>query len=135
MDTDVYEVLIELIANIDTQFQLWLTITSAFIVAHYFAGHRLGPWIRTYLSLIYLCSCVLILFRLILVSEVFRELLEANPGTAFADDSAGLAGFFRLIVIMFGTLGAIVYSVFHSRITGPHHSEKTVASEEKHTSQ
>ena len=100
-----------------------------------FAGHRLGLWIRTYLSLIYLCSCVLILFRLFLVSEVFRELLDANPGTAFADESAELAGFFRLIVIVFGTLGAIVYSVFHGRITGPHPIEKTIASEQKHTSQ
>ena len=123
METDVYEVLIELVANIDTQFHLWLTITSAFIVAHYFAGHRLGAWVRIYLCLIYHCSCILVFFRLILVSEVYRELIAQHPDTAFADDSAGLAGFFRLIVIIFGTLRALVYSVFHSRITGPYRKE------------
>lgn len=53
LDNDTYELLIELMGAMDTQFQFWLTVTSAFVAAHYVAGSRLGGVVRGYLSFVY----------------------------------------------------------------------------------
>ena len=37
-----YELLFQLMADVDTQFQFWLTMTFALVVTTFFAGSRLN---------------------------------------------------------------------------------------------
>ena len=59
--------LIELLQNesasIDTQFQLWITITSAVVIASFAARHYLSFWMKTFIAVIYLLASSIIVLR------------------------------------------------------------------------
>ena len=59
--------LIELLQNesasIDTQFQLWITITSAVVIASFAARHYLSFWMKTFVAVIYLLASSIIALR------------------------------------------------------------------------
>jgi hypothetical protein len=63
---------IELLAfvygNISTQFELWITITFAVIIASYIAGHRLSKTLRFGLAALY--AMVSVLLYLVLANTV-----------------------------------------------------------------
>ncbi len=65
-ETTVAE-LIELLQNesasIDMQFQLWITITSAVIIASFAARHHLSFWMRAFIAVMYTLASVTIAFR------------------------------------------------------------------------
>ena len=62
------EELIEALAfgysQIDSQFEIWLTITFAVIIASYIAGHRLAPWLRYCFAILYTAVSALLLLML-----------------------------------------------------------------------
>ena len=59
--------LIELLQNesasIDMQFQLWITITSAVIIASFAARHHLTFWLRAFIAVMYTLASATIAFR------------------------------------------------------------------------
>ena len=59
--------LIELLQNesasIDTQFQLWITITSAVVIASFAARDYLSIWLKTFIAVIYLLASSIIVLR------------------------------------------------------------------------
>ncbi len=65
-ETTVAE-LIELLQNesasIDMQFQLWMTITSAVIIASFAARHHLSFWMRAFIAVMYTLASATIAFR------------------------------------------------------------------------
>ncbi len=65
-ETTVAE-LIELLQNesasIDMQFQLWITITSAVIIASFAARHHLSFWMRAFIAVMYTLASATIAFR------------------------------------------------------------------------
>ena len=65
-ETTVAE-LIELLQNesasIDMQFQLWITITSAVIIASFAARHHLTFWLRAFIAIMYTLASATIAFR------------------------------------------------------------------------
>ncbi len=65
-ETSVAE-LIELLQNesasIDMQFQLWITITSAVIIASFAARHHLSFWMRAFIAVMYTLASATIAFR------------------------------------------------------------------------
>ncbi len=65
-ETSVAE-LIELLQNesasIDMQFQLWITITSAVIIASFAARHHLTFWMRAFVAIMYTLASATIAFR------------------------------------------------------------------------
>ena len=65
-ETTVAE-LIELLQNesasIDMQFQLWITITSAVIIASFAARHHLTFWLRAFIAVMYTLASATIAFR------------------------------------------------------------------------
>ena len=48
------------IANINSQFELWITITFAVIIASYIAGHRLSQTLKVGLSVLYVMVSILL---------------------------------------------------------------------------
>jgi len=65
-ETTVAE-LIELLQNesasIDMQFQLWMTITSAVIIATFAARHHLSFWMRAFVAVMYTLASATIAIR------------------------------------------------------------------------
>jgi len=65
-ETTVAE-LIELLQNesasIDMQFQLWITITSAVVIASFAARHHLSFWMRAFVAVMYTLASATIAFR------------------------------------------------------------------------
>ncbi len=65
-ETTVAE-LIELLQNesasIDMQFQLWITITSAVVIATFAARHHLSFWMRAFVAVMYTLASATIAFR------------------------------------------------------------------------
>ncbi len=59
--------LIELLQNesasIDMQFQLWITITSAVVIASFAARHHLSFWMRAFVAVMYSLASATIAFR------------------------------------------------------------------------
>jgi len=59
--------LIELLQNesasIDMQFQLWITITSAVVIASFAARFRLSFWMRAFVAVMYTLASATIAFR------------------------------------------------------------------------
>ncbi len=59
--------LIELLQNesasIDTQFQLWITVTSAVVIASFAARHHLSVWMKTFVAVIYFLASSIIALR------------------------------------------------------------------------
>lgn len=123
-DTDFYEVLLMAMSDLDTQFQFWLSITSAFVAAVYIGGDRLGAVLRYCLTLLYLASCVLIFLRMLVNAEIVGDLLAIRSIDVFTNGLTEWSGLFRLVVMCCGTLGATVYAVFHGKL---HHAKPTDA--------
>ena len=102
-ETTVAE-LIELLQNesasIDMQFQLWITITSAVVIAIFAARHHLSFWMRTFVALIYTLASVTIVFR------------YANDASQFVflKNELGIRGVDYPTFIDLRILRAIVYS-------------------------
>ncbi len=65
-ETTVAE-LIELLQNesasIDMQFQLWITITSAVVIASFAARHHLSFWMRAFVAIMYTLASATIALR------------------------------------------------------------------------
>ncbi len=59
--------LIELLQNesasIDMQFQLWMTLTTAVIIASFAARHHLSFWMRVFIAVMYSLASATIAFR------------------------------------------------------------------------
>jgi len=95
------EELIELLAfaygNIDNQFELWLTITFAVIIASYIAGHRLARGLRYCFAALYTMVSVLLL--LMLYSTVRTSLILIGEPTIFIGPESGDPMMLTIVVL------------------------------------
>ncbi len=117
--------LIELLQNesasIDTQFQLWITITSAVVIASFVARHHLTFWMKTFVAVIYLLASSIIVLRYANDASQFvllhNELSNRGVDYPTVIDLRGL----RALVYLCGTLAtfAIIFFKPKSRIDNP----------------
>ncbi len=110
------EELIELLAfaysSIDNQFELWLTITFAVIIASYIAGHRLASWLRYCFALLYTLVSVLLL--LMLYSTVRTSRILIGEPTIFIGPDSGDPMMLTIIVLrnLVWLIGTVVTVLF-----------------------
>jgi len=117
--------LIELLQNesasIDTQFQLWITITSAVVIASFVARHHLTFWMKTFVAVIYLLASSIIVLRYANDASQFvllhNELSNRGVDYPTVIDLRSL----RTLVYLCGTLAtvAIIFFKPKSRIDNP----------------
>lgn len=94
---------------IDAQFQFWLTITFAVLVAQFVAGKRLGTTARIAIASLYACAVV------VLVSRGYYAAAEANMlrqelqrvGVPLITPNVTLVA--RLVLLSLGTMGTLVF--------------------------
>ena len=97
--------------TIESQFQFWLTITFAVIVAAYSAGHRLKGSIRLVISALYFMSCALCYWRYVGAVENMQDVLAAlaEMNSLLAETALGpWPGYLRRTVMVLGTLFGLV---------------------------
>ena len=115
-DSEFYEVLLLAMSDMDTQFQFWLSITSAFIISIYVAGDKIGRYLKFGIILLYLASCWLILMRMMLNAAIVSDLLTHKPIDIFNTGITGTTGLFKEIVFFGGTLGATLFALLRNKV-------------------
>jgi uncharacterized membrane protein YgaE (UPF0421/DUF939 family) len=110
---DLLELLFMLEASIDVQFQAWMAITFAVVVASYSARETLSLKLRSIVAFTYLVAAFALLARW--GTEVMR--IDSLIGPALAarhinPEPSLYALFFRLVTYLLGTLIAVA-SIFY----------------------
>jgi len=126
---------IELLQNsmsaIDAQFQLWLTITFAAVVASFLARDQLSRVLRLTLATLYLLSVGLLALRMAyhfevgqyLATALLRDISDAGPPGTYVR----VIGWLRSLVMILGTLSATLFILYSSLARGPTQPPKEVA--------
>jgi hypothetical protein len=113
------ELTILLEASIDTQFQTWITITFAFVVAIYASRGRLANSIRTGVTILYLLIAVALLARW--MSDGSRLLAMIAILTERGIDFASpyfVAPFTRMMAYILGSGMTVYLSYYFSKERG-----------------
>ncbi|NQX87791.1 MAG: hypothetical protein HRT77_03915 [Halioglobus sp.] len=94
--------------SVNTQFELWLTITFAVIIASYLAGHRLAKSLQYLIATLY--SAVSVLLFLMLVGAIqFSEQFNQPLGVASESNLVLAIVVLRVAVWILGTIATIVF--------------------------
>ena len=96
-------------SSVNAQFELWLTITFAVIIASYIAGHRLAKSFRYIIATLYTAVSVL-LFLMLLGAVQFSSQFDAIAiGTSTEATLIKVIGVLRTLVWAFGSIVTIVF--------------------------
>ena len=112
-EAELFTLFLAVNQDIDTQFQFWLSITFAVLVASFVADERLSRKERIIIAIVYLSAAAILLMRYSsAVAYQFRvlEMFDSNGVTRPA--VAGVAGGLRYGLFTFGSLIAAVSVVF-----------------------
>jgi hypothetical protein len=95
--------------SVNAQFELWLTITFAVIIASYLAGHRLARSLQYLMATLYTAVSVL-LFLMLLGAVQFSQQFDAlNVGTSSESNVVLAIVVLRTSVWILGTIATIVF--------------------------
>ena len=94
--------------QINSQFELWLTITFAVIIASYIAGHRLARSLQYLIAALYLSVSLLLLLMLV-GAVLFAGEFEAFGVLAQPDLWDWVVVFLRTGVWILGTITTVVF--------------------------
>jgi hypothetical protein len=96
-------------SSVNAQFELWLTITFAVIIASYIAGHRLARPLQYLIAILYTAVSVL-LFLMLLGAVQFSAQFDAlTVGTSSASGVVSAIVVLRTSVWILGTIATIVF--------------------------
>ena len=105
---------------IDSTFETWMAITFAFIVASHAAGDSLKTSLKIFISILYLSCATLLYFRYVSfatqVFTYFSELASYDIHTITAT-RASVLGLVRRLVMIFGTIGVVVFLFIPTRVS------------------
>ena len=94
--------------SVNAQFELWLTITFAVIIASYLAGHRLAKSLQYLIATLY--SAVSVLLFLMLVGAIqFSQQFNQELGVASESNLILAIVVLRTAVWTLGTIASIVF--------------------------
>ena len=125
-EVQLLELLLEVNQDIDTQFQVWISVTFAVLVASFVAGRRLTRSARFGIAALYVCASVILYLRYMrgavdyipYVSELFR-----TYGAPLPEGSSRLAYELRRGLFMIGSAVTALAVGFpqlgHRSETGP----------------
>ena len=98
--------------NIDLQFQFWLTITFAVIVATYSAGDRLDHRLRVMAAVLYLLATVHLATRWIYDGSVASRWVDVLHARGVDIGIPWFAVYMRMALMVLGTTAAVVFLVW-----------------------
>lgn len=94
--------------SVNAQFELWLTITFAVIIASYLAGHRLVKSLQYLIATLYTAVSVL-LFLMLVGAIQFSQQFDQQLGVASESNLILAIVVLRTAVWVLGTIATIVF--------------------------
>ena len=96
-------------SGVNAQFELWITITFAVIIASYLAGHRLARSLQYIIATLYTAVSVL-LFLMLLAAVQFSQQFDAlNLGASSESNLVLAIVVLRVSVWILGTIATILF--------------------------
>ncbi|MCX2979896.1 hypothetical protein EYC98_03355 [Halieaceae bacterium IMCC14734] len=94
--------------GVNAQFELWITITFAVIIASYLAGHRLARSLQYMIATLYTAVSVL-LYLMLLGAVQFSQQFDLNLGVSSESKVVLAIVVLRTAVWILGTIATIVF--------------------------
>ena len=95
--------------SVNAQFELWLTITFAVIIASYLAGHRLARSLQYVMATLYTAVSVLLYLMLVGAVQFSQQFDALNSGASSENKLVFAIVVLRTLVWMLGTIATIVF--------------------------
>jgi hypothetical protein len=112
-EAELLQLFLDVNQDIDTQFQFWISITFAVLVASFVADERLSRMERLVVTALYLCAAMILLQRylsaLLHMQDVFRFFDESGFSRPAVPEAAARL---RLGLFTLGSLVAALSVVF-----------------------
>jgi len=122
-EADLLGLFLDVNQDIDTQFQFWISITFAVLVASFVADERLSRGERVLVTGLYLSAAAIVFFRYLSALTYVGEVLELFDANGFPPPTvAAPAGVLRMALFTFGSLVAaasVLFPRFSSRRPAP----------------
>ena len=99
--------------SVNAQFELWLSITFAVIIASYLAGHRLARSLQYVIATLYMAVSVL-LYLMLLGAVRFSQQFDVELGASSESNLVLAIVMLRTAVWILGTIATIVF-IFKGR--------------------
>lgn len=112
-EIELIEVAYMTISAAERQFEFWMAVTIALVVAAYTAGGRLNFAVRTIIAVLYVLACVLFYLRYdssVAILQSYMQQLH-DMGSSFGSDQIPLMRIIRLIVVLGATTLAVALIV------------------------
>jgi hypothetical protein len=120
LDTsDLIEVVLATQAYVGSQFEYWLTVSFAAIVAGAVAGDRLGPKARVFLVFLYLLATAVLTLEIFQAAQTARVVGEElfSRGLTSGGPNLGLYQFaIRMLLFLSGTIGTCWFLINGGKI-------------------
>ena len=94
---------------IDDQFQFWLTITFAVIVANFVAGNRLSRKTRYVVALLYTLAVVVLVSRWYYVAVEASQLRQQLGDLGIFFEFPVITMVSRVVVVVLGTASSLIF--------------------------
>lgn len=97
--------------SMDAQFQYWISITFAVVVAGFIAGKRLTQKMRYVIAVIYALSTLLLITRFVSIAPTVSAVLAAldEAGVTFMPPVGWTIVASRYLIFGFGTVAALYF--------------------------
>ena len=107
-EAQLLQALLEVYADVDTQFQVWLSITFAVMVAAFIAGERFSRVGRVLIVALYGCASSILLLRYFGAIELLQYVFDVYEAydVALPPGVDGRVAALRLMLIPIGTVVA-----------------------------
>ena len=96
-------------ANVNSQFELWLTVTFAVIVASHLAGHRLSKGFQHLIATLYTAVSILLFLMLLGAVRTARSIIAEAIQDPWSDPVIMAISVLRLGVWILGTVATLVF--------------------------
>ena len=111
ISTDQYtEIYFQSMSIMDVQFQYWISITFAVIVAAFVTGRRVGRGLRCLMAMLYLLASLALAARFLRFDSIAQSALE-NLGDHAIVDALSSEGYLlpisRILLYLLGTSAAV----------------------------
>lgn len=112
-EADLLQIFLDVNQDIDTQFQFWISITFAVLVASFVADERLSTAERVVVTGLYLCAAAILLQRYMSALSHLQSALRLFDESGLTRPAVPeLAGLLRLVLFTLGSLVAALSVVF-----------------------
>ncbi len=112
-EVDLLPLLLDVNQDIDTQFQFWISITFAVLVASFVADERLSRFERVVITGLYLCAATIVLQRYTSALGHQQDVLDLFVANGMPEpELPALAGLLRFTLFTLGSLVTALSVVF-----------------------